>query len=52
VSEAMRLMPRPQWHNARDLLQDLSENKGILRHIRKFTRDPNAHYVLNRPKSE
>ena len=46
TTEAMKLMTRPRWGSAKKLLDGLQE-KGILRFVSRYPRDPVAHYFLD-----
>ena len=51
ISEAIKLMPRPRWHTARDRLLSLVE-RGILHRNSRYERDPNSHFVLTQTTSD
>jgi ATP-dependent DNA helicase RecG len=46
VSQAMKLMPKPRWHNARKILEKLVDVDGVFLRHRRFKRDSKAYYEL------
>ena len=45
-NDAMKLMSRPRWGSANNILKGLEE-KGILRFVSPYPRDPTAYFILD-----